>query len=87
MGNVVDKLSQAFQTLFGNKEAKILMIGLDAAGKTSILYKIKLNENIMTIPTIGFNVEQIKYKKIQMTMWDVCVISRHFPRFCLRAGG
>jgi ADP-ribosylation factor protein 1 len=33
------------------------MVGLDAAGKTTILYKLKLGEIVTTIPTIGFNVE------------------------------
>jgi ADP-ribosylation factor protein 1 len=36
---------------------RILMVGLDAAGKTTILYKLKLGEIVTTIPTIGFNVE------------------------------
>ena len=47
------------------------MIGLDAAGKTTILYKLRLNEHINTIPTIGFNVESVQYKNIQMQVWDV----------------
>ena len=41
----------------GSKEYRLLMLGLDAAGKTTILYKMKLNEVVSTIPTIGFNVE------------------------------
>lgn len=36
--------------------------GLDAAGKTTILYKLKLGEVVTTIPTIGFNVETVEYK-------------------------
>ncbi|KAL9655058.1 hypothetical protein ABK040_008841 [Willaertia magna] len=64
-------ISQFFQNLFKNKEARILLVGLDAAGKTSILYKLKLNHSINTIPTIGFNVETVQYKKINFTMWDV----------------
>lgn len=47
------------------------MLGLDAAGKTTVLYKIKLDENVNTIPTIGFNVETVQYKKVNFTMWDV----------------
>ncbi|KAL9653262.1 hypothetical protein ABK040_010969 [Willaertia magna] len=64
-------LSQLFANLFKNKEARILLVGLDAAGKTTILYKLKLDENVTTIPTIGFNVETVQYKKINFTMWDV----------------
>ena len=37
----------------------IAMLGLDAAGKTTILYRLKSNETVTTIPTIGFNVEQV----------------------------
>jgi len=47
------------------------MIGLDQAGKTVILYRLKLGEVVTTIPTIGFNVETIKYNKIDYTLWDV----------------
>ena len=53
------------------KDVKITMLGLDAAGKTSILYKLKLGELITTIPTIGFNVETVNYKNISFTVWDV----------------
>ena len=38
---------------------RILMVGLDAAGKTTILYKLKLGDVVTTIPTIGFNVETV----------------------------
>jgi GTPase SAR1 family protein len=41
---------------FSAKDYRILMLGLDAAGKTTILYKLKLGETVTTIPTIGFNV-------------------------------
>lgn len=47
------------------------IVGLDAAGKTTILYKLKLGEIVTTIPTIGFNVETVEYKNIQFTVWDV----------------
>ena len=42
-----------FKGLFSKKEMRILMVGLDAAGKTTILYKLKLGEIVTTIPTIG----------------------------------
>jgi small GTP-binding protein len=50
---------------------RILMVGLDAAGKTTILYKMKLGEVVTTIPTIGFNVETVEYKNITFSVWDV----------------
>lgn len=68
MGNVFATL---FKNLFGKKEMRILMVGLDAAGKTTILYKLKLGEIVTTIPTIGFNVETVEYKNISFTVWDV----------------
>jgi ADP-ribosylation factor protein 1 len=45
--------SKLFDRLWGKKEMRILMVGLDAAGKTTILYKLKLGEIVTTIPTIG----------------------------------
>ncbi|KAI9473179.1 Arf GTPase arf1 [Coemansia sp. RSA 989] len=63
--------SSLFQSLFSKKEMRILMVGLDAAGKTTILYKLKLGEIVTTIPTIGFNVETVEYKNISFTVWDV----------------
>ncbi|CAF1068658.1 unnamed protein product [Rotaria socialis] len=64
-------ISSLFQQLFGKKQMRILMVGLDAAGKTTILYKLKLGEIVTTIPTIGFNVETVEYKNISFTVWDV----------------
>merc|ERR1712053_57763 len=55
----------------GKQEMRILMVGLDAAGKTTILYKLKLGDVVTTIPTIGFNVETVEYKNISFTVWDV----------------
>merc|ERR1711861_87780 len=63
--------SKVFGKLFGKKDVRILMVGLDAAGKTTILYKLKLGEIVTTIPTIGFNVETVEYKNISFTVWDV----------------
>lgn len=64
-------ISNLFNRLFGKKQMRILMVGLDAAGKTTILYKLKLGEIVTTIPTIGFNVETVEYKNISFTVWDV----------------
>ncbi|XP_068443002.1 ADP-ribosylation factor 4 [Clinocottus analis] len=64
-------ISSLFGRLFGNTQMRILMVGLDAAGKTTILYKLKLGEIVTTIPTIGFNVETVEYKNICFTVWDV----------------
>merc|ERR1712186_21963 len=63
--------TKLWQRMLGSKEMRILMLGLDAAGKTTILYKLKLGEVVTTIPTVGFNVETVEYKNINFTVWDV----------------
>merc|ERR1711877_95873 len=64
-------MSKIWQRMIGKQEMGILMVGLDAAGKTTILYKLKLGEVVTTIPTIGFNVESVEYKNINFTVWDI----------------
>ena len=63
--------SRIWERFAGKQEMRILMVGLDAAGKTTILYKFKLGEVVTTIPTIGFNVETVEYKNLNFTVWDV----------------
>ncbi|XP_056590493.1 ADP-ribosylation factor 4-like [Triplophysa dalaica] len=63
--------SSVLSRLFQKKEMRLLMVGLDAAGKTTVLYKLKLGEVVTTIPTLGFNVETVEYKNISFTVWDV----------------
>ena len=64
-------LSKLWSSLISKRDVRVLMIGLDAAGKTSILYQMKMAELVKTIPTIGFNVEQLDYKGLRFTIWDV----------------
>jgi GTPase SAR1 family protein len=52
------------------------------AGKTTILYKLKLGEVVTTIPTIGFNVETVEYKNISFTVWDVGSRDKIRPLWC-----
>ncbi|KAK7868352.1 hypothetical protein R5R35_013646 [Gryllus longicercus] len=52
-------------------EMRVVTLGLDGAGKTSILFKLKQNEFMTMIPTIGFNVETVEYKNLKFTIWDV----------------
>ncbi|CAO3596703.1 unnamed protein product [Absidia cylindrospora] len=63
--------SKALARLWGEKEVRILMLGLDNAGKTSILYRLQIGEVVSTIPTIGFNVETVAYKNIKFQVWDL----------------
>jgi len=63
--------TKLWDRLVGKEERRIVMVGLDAAGKTTILYKLKLGEVVTTIPTIGFNVEVVEYRNISFTVWDI----------------
>ncbi|MES1908113.1 MAG: hypothetical protein MHM6MM_001109 [Cercozoa sp. M6MM] len=49
---------------------RFLMLGADA-GKTSLLFRLKHGENPATIPTIGFNVEEISFHGITLNLWDI----------------
>jgi ADP-ribosylation factor protein 1 len=70
--NEMGNLLSIFRELIGMKtEHRILMVGLDGAGKTTTLYKLKLGEVINTIPTIGFNVEQVTWRNLNFVVWDV----------------
>ncbi|EDO42683.1 predicted protein [Nematostella vectensis] len=63
--------SSLFSSLFGSKELRILILGLDGAGKTTILYRLQVGEVVTTIPTIGFNVETVTYKNLKFQVWDL----------------
>lgn len=61
-----------FKSLFESpKPVQVLMLGLDAAGKTTVLYKLKLGDVVTTIPTIGFNLETLEYKSLKFNVWDI----------------
>lgn len=54
MGNTVSGIfSSLLDRLFGAREMRVVMLGLDAAGKTTILYKLHIGEVLTTVPTIG----------------------------------
>jgi ADP-ribosylation factor protein 1 len=60
MGNIFTSVLDSLSSIGSSKKnTRILMIGLDAAGKTTILYKLKLDEVVSSVPTIGFNVENV----------------------------
>lgn len=58
-------------SLVKTKPKRIIMIGLDNSGKTTILYSLKLGTTVRTTPTIGFNLEQVKYKNLTLNVWDI----------------
>jgi ADP-ribosylation factor protein 1 len=67
MGNLLKRLPGSA----AKEKLRFVMLGLDAAGKTTILYKLQLGEVVTTIPTIGFNVETVVHKNITFVTWDV----------------
>ena len=64
-------LSVFSKLLWTKKEIRILILGLDNAGKTTLLYRLKIGEVVTTIPTIGFNVESVTYKNLNFNVWDL----------------
>ncbi|NXL34061.1 ARL14 protein, partial [Glaucidium brasilianum] len=65
------------------KQANILMLGLDSAGKSTLLYKFRYNDVFLTIPTIGFNVDMIEIEKdFTLTLWDVGGQKKMRPVWC-----
>eukprot|EP01111_Echinosteliopsis_oligospora_P001060 TRINITY_DN1139_c0_g1_i1.p1 TRINITY_DN1139_c0_g1~~TRINITY_DN1139_c0_g1_i1.p1 ORF type:complete len:179 (-),score=33.25 TRINITY_DN1139_c0_g1_i1:75-611(-) len=68
MGAIFGKFWNKF---FNYAEFKVVIVGLDNAGKTTTLYKLLLNEVVATTPTIGSNVEEFTYKNIRFLMWDL----------------
>ena len=59
------------EKLTGKKYVHILMTGLQSAGKTTILYKLKMGEATQSTTTIGFNVETFDYSGINLTIYDI----------------
>lgn len=64
-------ISRLFDSLSGLQSKRIILIGLDGAGKTTILYKLNLDQTVHTIPTVGFNVDRVHYKNVEFTCWDI----------------
>ena len=64
-------LSSFSSLIWSKKEIRILILGLDNAGKTTLLYRLKIGEVVTTIPTIGFNVESVTYKNLNFNVWDL----------------
>uniref|UniRef100_A0A4W2F5K9 Calcium voltage-gated channel auxiliary subunit beta 1 n=1 Tax=Bos indicus x Bos taurus TaxID=30522 RepID=A0A4W2F5K9_BOBOX len=67
MGQLMAKL----MSIFWEREHKVIIVGLDNAGKTTILYQFLTNEVVHTRPTMGSNVEEIVLQKTHFLMWDI----------------
>lgn len=64
--------SRLWRSLFGSDtQRKIVIVGLNNAGKTTILYKLHLGQVVMTQPTIGSNVEEVQHGSVNFQVWDL----------------
>ncbi len=52
-------------------EKRVLLLGLDNAGKTSVLFQMRDKSFKETTSTVGLNIENINYKRYNFTFWDV----------------
>lgn len=68
MGSLLSAISKVFAT---KKPYSICMIGLDAAGKTTILYQMQMENTVATVPTIGFNIEKFQVGNVVFNCWDI----------------
>lgn len=70
MGNLLEVVSRLRKS---TEPQRIVMLGLDAAGKSTILYNIDLSDHKTVKPTIGFNVEEVKipHTKVSFVVWDL----------------
>lgn len=66
-------ISRFWFMMFPAKEYKIIVVGLDNAGKTTTLYKLHLGEVVTTNPTVGSNVEELVYKNIRFEVSKYCI--------------
>merc|ERR1711977_647216 len=63
--------SSLWSRIFGGGQYKIVMVGLDNAGKTTILYRLHLGDVITTTPTVGSNVEEVSHRNVTFQVWDL----------------
>eukprot|EP00501_MAST-03F_sp_TOSAG23-6_P001048 GSMAST32.ASY1.ANO1.1091.1 assembled CDS len=65
------RLSRMIKEWWHRNERRCLLVGLDNAGKTTILYRMHSGETHSTTPTVGFNVETVKIGRLTLNIWDV----------------
>ena len=72
MGGYLSKLINKLQSISKtNQQYKIIIVGMNNAGKTTILYKLSLDEVVVTEPTVGSNVEEVQHKNLKLQVWDL----------------
>ena len=72
MGSILSQIWNRLSSLGrGDMQFKIIIVGMNNAGKTTILYKLALDEVIVTEPTIGSNVEEVQHQNLRLQVWDL----------------
>lgn len=82
MGNTIRALIDSWFVGPADADAtptRIMLLGIDNAGKTSILYALKLGDVITTVPTVGFTLDTLVYKSLTFSVWDVCGQTKFRP--------
>ena len=69
MGFILSKIIEFFTRSRNN--FKILLLGMQNSGKTTILYRLSLGQVVKTTPTIGSNVEELIYENVKFQAWDL----------------
>ena len=69
MGFIFSKILDFFSRSRNN--FKIIILGIQNAGKTTILYRLSIGQLVRTTPTIGSNVEEISYNNVKLQAWDL----------------
>ena len=69
MGFLISKILEFFTKNRNN--FKIIILGVQEAGKTTILYRLSLGQFVKTSPTIGSHVEELTYNNVKFQAWDL----------------
>ena len=69
MGFIFSKILDFFSR--SRNKFKIIILGIQNAGKTTILYRLSIGQLVKTTPTIGSNVEEISYNNVKLQAWDL----------------
>eukprot|EP00928_Gymnodinium_smaydae_P026743 TRINITY_DN20904_c0_g1_i1.p1 TRINITY_DN20904_c0_g1~~TRINITY_DN20904_c0_g1_i1.p1 ORF type:complete len:210 (-),score=22.19 TRINITY_DN20904_c0_g1_i1:112-741(-) len=64
-------LTHIYKRFFAEEEHRLLLHGLNSAGKTTILYRLRLGEAVTTIPSVSFMIENTEYELISFTASDL----------------
>ena len=67
MGNLFEKLKNFFST----SKIEVCMVGLENAGKTTLLNQLSLGDPSFTVPTVGLNVKTVKKGGVTMKVYII----------------